>query len=362
MAAATSGAQSLDKRPLAYIHLFKTAGTTLESIISRQYGMNAIMKFGSVVETADRMREFSSWPEAYQQRIKAFMGHCSYKQRSLFPKDTVFFSMIRHPVDRMISEYYFILASPEIVHYPKVVGEKMSLTDFMRSGIHNSLDNYQTKYLSSLKNPGFGVYSEELLEDAKKNLKENFAFTGLTERFDESVILMKRLFGWKLPYYMRERVTKRRPRREEVPAGDIAVLEEYNRMDLELYQYAEELLDEEIGKQGNGYESDLKTFKLINKHCTSLGSSLSQIPLANNDEFILLLQTINKTLDQRTFDEVELLMEFGRQRFPNMPEMTSIEAMVNIQLQNLRKVNALRDTVISTTKRVEGIDLDADTL
>jgi len=352
----------IENYPLGYIHLFKTAGTTLESILSRQYGMNAVMKFGSVSDTADRLREFSTWPGEYQRQIKAFMGHCSFDQRSLFPQDTTFFTVIRHPVDRMISEYYFILESPEIVHYPKVVGQKMTLSDFMLSGIHNSLDNYQTKYLSSLKNPGFGVYSKDLLEDAKNNLKNKLVFTGLTERFDESVILMKRLFGWKMPYYLRERVTRNRPRRDDIPSSDIAVLQEYNRMDLELYDYAVKLFDQEVEKQGQEFKNDLKTFKLINEHCQVLGSSLSQKPLNDNDEFILLLHTLNHHLGERNFKNVELLLEFGKSRFPHMDEMTSIEAMVNLQLDNVKRVLELRDTVISNSKDMDGVVLDIQTL
>ena len=45
------------------------------------------------------------------------------------------------------------------------------------------------------------------LAQAKRNL-DRFLVVGLTERFDESFILIRRALGWRLPMYERHNVSK----------------------------------------------------------------------------------------------------------------------------------------------------------
>lgn len=44
----------------------------------------------------------------------------------------------------------------------------------------------------------YGQCSPEMLESAKKNLQD-FAAVGLTERYNETLILLKRAFNWHNP-------------------------------------------------------------------------------------------------------------------------------------------------------------------
>ena len=54
--------------------------------------------------------------------------------------------------------------------------------------------------LSGLTEP-FGEVTDEMLEQAKHNLREELVFFGLTERFDESLVLAKRRLGFRSILY-----------------------------------------------------------------------------------------------------------------------------------------------------------------
>ena len=48
-----------------------------------------------------------------------------------------------------------------------------------------------------------------MLETAKRNLEAHFAWVGITERFDESLVLLGRTFGWRDVRYVSANVSRR---------------------------------------------------------------------------------------------------------------------------------------------------------
>ena len=61
--------------------------------------------------------------------------------------------------------------------------------------------------------PPFGELPQEALDLAVDRLGE-FSVVGLTERFDESAVLLTRALGWRRMVYTRENVTPNRKPRE----------------------------------------------------------------------------------------------------------------------------------------------------
>jgi hypothetical protein len=96
-----------------------------------------------------------------------------------------------------------------------------------------------------------------MLAQAKHNLRDGLAFFGLTERFDESLVLAKQRLGLRSILHLPPsgsrstrsrrkstgRVNNSRPRGDEVPVELRRAAERYNRYDIELYRYAEQLFD-----------------------------------------------------------------------------------------------------------------------
>jgi hypothetical protein len=87
------------------------------------------------------------------------------------------------------------------------------------------------------------------LEDAKSNLR-SFAFVGIRERFEESVVLLQRLLGLEAVPYFDRHVNPDRPRVEDVPAPLLAAIAAHNRLDTALYAFALELFEERVARTG----------------------------------------------------------------------------------------------------------------
>ena len=100
-----------------------------------------------------------------------------------------------------------------------------------------------------------------MLERAKANLRKHFPIVGLTERFDETLVLLKRAFGWKHIYNFPRQVNRDRPNKESISPDTLNLIAKYNELDIQLYKYAEGMLDKLISDQGPDFEKELNTFR-----------------------------------------------------------------------------------------------------
>ena len=73
----------------------------------------------------------------------------------------------------------------------------MGLKEYVEQGLSVELNNGQTRLLSG-KEHGyeFGNTPEELLTLSIENIENHFSLVGLVERFDESLLLMKKILGY----------------------------------------------------------------------------------------------------------------------------------------------------------------------
>jgi hypothetical protein len=101
-----------------------------------------------------------------------------------------------------------------------------------------------------------------MLAQAKHNLRDGLAFFGLTERFDESLVLAKQRLGLRSILYTGDsRVNTRRPRGDEVPEELRRTAERCNRYDIELYRYAEQLFDAAPERSRPDFEIELAALR-----------------------------------------------------------------------------------------------------
>jgi hypothetical protein len=85
----------------------------------------------------------------------------------------------------------------------------MSLDDYVCSGITTEMDNDQVRLISGVGGQiKFGECSRKHLEDAQENIRNHFCMAGISERFDETLLLIKkepiredRLFCARIKYF-----------------------------------------------------------------------------------------------------------------------------------------------------------------
>ena len=236
---------------IIFMHIPKTGGLTLRNIIDQQYSKDAILKF-----SRDGCKRIPTNRVDFT-KIRCLYGHNRFGIHEQIPISTTYITMLRDPINRVISTYYFILARPQNRLHQKV--KNMTLEEFITSedkDIIIPVSNHQTRYLSGTKNPN--------IEKALKNMEESFKMVGITEMYNESVFLMKQELGWGNIDYQKRNVSKNRPKHEAIPESVIRLIKERNKLDYILYDTAKENLIKGI----NQLESTLKKqmSKYVERH------------------------------------------------------------------------------------------------
>lgn len=201
-----------EKQIVIFVHVPKTAGTTLRHIIQYQFQPNNVFEFYRRVRKPHKgIDEFRNLSEARKNSLKLVSGHIGFGLHEFLSQPCTYITVLRDPIDRVISYYYYLLNTRN------GAAKNKSLEDFVKT--YRGAQNSMTKFLSGMRleiqlldsnvNIDCEQCSPETLELAKNNLKKHFVVIGLVERFDETLFLLKRALGWDIPpYYFKTNVSK----------------------------------------------------------------------------------------------------------------------------------------------------------
>ena len=256
-------------KKLIFLHIPKTAGSTFHMILNKRYKSNEIKNLFGSRYSEPEIKSFIEAPVEAKKNIRLLKGHMPYGMHNYLPDESKYISVLRNPVERVISQYYYIKKNTYNPLHNQVEKDGMSISEFVSSGISVGMNNGHCRFLNGdLDEYKFNQCDDILLEQVKENIRKNFLWLGLTERFDESILVLSILLGWKSPpYYIRENVSKNRKSRDSISKEEISVIEEYNSLDMNLYSFANEMLDKQIQEISNfseiydAYKSKNKTIQ-----------------------------------------------------------------------------------------------------
>lgn len=238
---------------LCFIHIERAGGTTLHHILRSNY--ISFLTLPPQLWTNDPQAVFTAAELQAMLRLlpftRGFGGHTTrvyagYETATAQPLH--YFTFLREPVQRYISQFQYQVER---------MGVPWSFESFLAEP---RFANFMTHRIAG----GADV------QRAKELLRERFAFVGLTERFDESLLLMRHALG--LPAmdvrYERQNAggdSPAVPARVPLGGGLLRQAHDRNRLDLELYEYARTVLyPEYIGRYGPALSQDLDRFRTAN--------------------------------------------------------------------------------------------------
>jgi hypothetical protein len=254
---------------LAFVHIPRTGGGTVKSAIQQNY--ERPKSPGNYQSSPENTRRAVETLARSPGRWRAAADHIPLAlYQEYLPAETRYLTVLREPVDRVLSHYHqhaqagnppgsrgarrlrsiwkMVLTSErwegEGADADEVVLEddvEFSLEEGLRRKIC-LYDNFQTRFLWG--GEFFGDLPAEALERAKENISR-FWFVGISERLDESLVLLGRKLGIGPMAYHLKHVSKRRPPLEETSGELRDLIVEHNNLDVELYAFARARFDEE---------------------------------------------------------------------------------------------------------------------
>ncbi len=229
---------------VVFLHIPKTAGTTLRETLLRNYKSNRMIW----VKTAPPSHEDQILNAIIKSSkgLQLIAGHARYGVHEFAAEDAAYFTFLRHPFSRVFSFYHYILTTAHHPYYETLRKSGGNFLDFLNNPDSPEVLNQQTRLISGCRTAPHETSREEL-ELAKKHLREKFFMVGLQEQFDDSMALLKLTLGLKDVAYMTQKINKAKP---VFPLDDVVqeALKRTNALDLELYEYGKELFDEQMLK------------------------------------------------------------------------------------------------------------------
>jgi hypothetical protein len=171
---------------------------------------------------------------ALETGVRCVTGHFLFGFDVPIPRSCVYLTLLRDPVERILSLYQHFLRWGDDAHGVRRRG--LTLRQFVREGSCPELDNGQTRRVAGL--PAAGLSGEALLAAAISRLADGSVLAGLTEQHAASVRRFAGLFGWRAGRAPAALVNPQRPRTGEVPPGVLREIAERNRLDAALLRYA----------------------------------------------------------------------------------------------------------------------------
>lgn len=253
-----------------FLHLPKTAGMTLNVVLHRQFPERGAVFHTAHLHAPDAARQFLDLPPAERGAVRLITGHTEFGLHEFLPAPATYFTVLRDPVERVLSHFYYVRATPDNPRYAEAAG--MTLEEFVTSDRFPESDNGQTRLLAGLAD---GAASDTLLRRAQSNIASRFTVVGLMEEFDASLLLFQRAYGWRPPYYVRLNVNAARPPRAEISARTLAIIREHTALDGLLYDEAARAFREAVQAQGPGFAADLARFQRVNREYQAISRRVS---------------------------------------------------------------------------------------
>lgn len=247
-----------------FLHIPRTAGTTLNAILAQNFRPEEII----TVYQTDEYQKHRAHSANELEGIRLIQGHLLLQQYDpplMYGQPVDVFTFLRDPIDRLVSEYAFLRSWQSNHLYAYLNDKRISFRQYVESREQILVyrgKNFMTRSISGM-DTGDGKYPVKALSRAKRHLEKTFGFIGIQERFMESLVMLGEFMGLENLLHERRNVLRDKAK-PCISEDDRAVAEEYNRADRELYAFACALFDRRVEERGKAFLQRVRALEFIN--------------------------------------------------------------------------------------------------
>jgi hypothetical protein len=184
----TCGKPMVDNKIL-FFHLPKTAGTALRNLFARHLGEEQVSKNLGLVPLKDSLIRNAD--------LTAICGHFRARQGDLLPADRVSITVLRNPLDRFLSDFFF----RKFDNHQRLIDQRVRALDidaFIAQLSDNDADelNIQTTLLYPLGTAQLAALPWSEKAAAAKHALDQFDLVGVHAEIDDLVCMVCARMGW----------------------------------------------------------------------------------------------------------------------------------------------------------------------
>jgi hypothetical protein len=175
---------AMHKGPVIFVHIPKCGGTTFVDILSRNHSPYFYVPPNT--DVAEFLKKWDRLPSS-----AAISGHFPYQRQEVFGDNPFFCTIVRDPLQNLMSLYHYVMEKPEHWLHDQVRG--MSPINFFRKLVeinHPAINSRQCTMIA-------GENAHDIVDTAKRNIDNNFDVVAPLDNFESLVDICKTNLGWK---------------------------------------------------------------------------------------------------------------------------------------------------------------------
>ncbi|XP_070185724.1 uncharacterized protein [Littorina saxatilis] len=287
LAPRTTAAKCRPHHHVAFSKVHKAASSTVANILQR-YGVTRNLNFALpnkqpktprynyISHPGEPLFPSIVLPPPVGQRYDILWNHVVYNRTfldMLMPADTVYISILREPFQQAVSAFMFYKSIDTTGSQPlKVHPFSLFLDDETQHA--PLLDYYRNKQSQDLGMEFWHVLNASLRHGYLQQLNRDFPLVMITEFFDESLVLLRRLLCWSVKdiLYMNQNENRHKPS-FVFSAQDYAKHRELAEADYELYEFFRRKFLRTLAAQSVDFAQEVNHFRevlqLVHTFCES---------------------------------------------------------------------------------------------
>jgi hypothetical protein len=233
------GDAHLHSQAILFMHIPKTAGTAFRQAIIENYKHSQVAYLyphppGFLVS------DLGLLPLEQRAKFRFVIGHFQYGIHDFFPQEYTYVTIVRDPVERVISHYHYLLQTqPEVTLEGSQI---LSLVEMLERHRTVNLDNLMVRCFSGVDDNDVpaGSVDQRVYNVAVDHLRTGFKFVAYQDDADAAYARLCELFHWKARGSL-EVVNKGERRGDHTDQPTRAAIEQFNQWDCRLYGKIREL-------------------------------------------------------------------------------------------------------------------------
>jgi len=225
-------------------HIPKCGGSSLKHYLESNYLRRKTKSFYHT-DPRSALNDFKNTADSKRHSCQLIIGHYLNTIIDHIHPESIKVTVLREPIDRIISHYYYVKRSPSHYLFEKVTKGKLSISEYVESDLSHELVNFYTTYFSGIPNEDAMLNPEESVDLAIRNISKNYDIIGYLDDFS---LLTDSLYEQlKLKYKYKGEVINHSIKRKstgEIDDSTRASIQQANRLDVDFYNKLRSLTKE----------------------------------------------------------------------------------------------------------------------
>jgi hypothetical protein len=216
-------------------HLPKCGGTTVTEYLKSQYPRRLVYEIDGRNPTQS-IERFQSLSAAERHQYRLVTGHLTDELIELVSPETITLTILRDPVERIVSHYFFVRQDPLHYLHATVVKGGITLEEYARGQLSSELRNWYTTYFSRFSPRDTKDDPEGALAEALRRIHERYDIVGFLDRLPATMAELRGRAHLRqsFPGFRLNR-TAGRPASSSIPQATLEIIAAANALDLRLY-------------------------------------------------------------------------------------------------------------------------------